>query len=58
MIYLSRILRTENRCQYLLVIVTGLPKEWQQTLQANGVTREEQEKNPQAVCPILLPLAW
>jgi len=29
--------------------VTGLPKEWQQTLQANGVTREEQEKNPQAV---------
>lgn len=33
----------------VLCTVTGLPKEWQQTLQANGVTREEQEKNPQAV---------
>ena len=32
---------------------TGLPKEWQQTLQANGVTREEQEKNPQAVMDIM-----
>ncbi|KAG7571365.1 hypothetical protein FFLO_00717 [Filobasidium floriforme] len=32
---------------------TGLPKEWQQTLQANGVTREEQEKNPQAVLDIM-----
>jgi hypothetical protein len=30
-------------------IVTGLPKEWQQTLQDNGVTRQEQEKNPEAV---------
>ncbi len=32
-----------------IVIVTGLPKEWQQTLQDNGVTRQEQEKNPEAV---------
>ncbi len=33
--------------------VTGLPKEWQQTLQDNGVTRQEQEKNPEAVMEIM-----
>lgn len=32
---------------------TGLPKEWQQTLQDNGVTRQEQEKNPEAVMEIM-----
>jgi p21-activated kinase 1 len=28
---------------------TGLPKEWQQLLQESGISRQEQEKNPQAV---------
>lgn len=32
---------------------TGLPKEWQQTLQANGVSKQEQEKNPEAVMEIM-----
>jgi hypothetical protein len=29
--------------------VTGLPREWQDMLQASGVSRQEQEKNPEAV---------
>jgi p21-activated kinase 1 len=32
---------------------TGLPKEWQQLLQENGISRLEQEKNPQAVMEIV-----
>jgi p21-activated kinase 1 len=28
---------------------TGLPKEWQQLLQESGISRQEQERNPQAV---------
>ncbi|KAG8950727.1 signal transducing kinase of the PAK [Tulasnella sp. 424] len=31
---------------------TGLPKEWQQILQENGISREDQEKNPQAFVEI------
>ena len=32
---------------------TGLPKEWQQLLQESGISRLEQEKNPQAVMDIV-----
>ncbi|EAU90456.2 STE/STE20/PAKA protein kinase [Coprinopsis cinerea okayama7 len=32
---------------------TGLPKEWQQLLQESGISRHEQEKNPQAVMEIV-----
>ncbi|KAI0695360.1 kinase-like domain-containing protein [Cerioporus squamosus] len=32
---------------------TGLPKEWQQLLQESGISRTEQEKNPQAVMEIV-----
>ncbi|KAI6164633.1 STE/STE20/PAKA protein kinase [Pisolithus thermaeus] len=32
---------------------TGLPKEWQQLLQESGISRSEQEKNPQAVMDIM-----
>ncbi|KAF9218962.1 Pkinase-domain-containing protein [Gyrodon lividus] len=32
---------------------TGLPKEWQQLLQESGISRSEQEKNPQAVMDIV-----
>lgn len=32
---------------------TGLPKEWQQLLQDSGISRSEQEKNPQAVMDIV-----
>jgi p21-activated kinase 1 len=32
---------------------TGLPKEWQQLLQESGISRVEQEKNPQAVMEIV-----
>ncbi|KAJ7247651.1 kinase-like domain-containing protein, partial [Mycena haematopus] len=32
---------------------TGLPKEWQQLLQESGISRLEQEKNPQAVMEIV-----
>jgi p21-activated kinase 1 len=32
---------------------TGLPKEWQQLLQDSGISRIEQEKNPQAVMEIV-----
>lgn len=32
---------------------TGLPKEWQQLLQESGISRQEQEKNPQAVMDIV-----
>ncbi|KIO30595.1 hypothetical protein M407DRAFT_42889, partial [Tulasnella calospora MUT 4182] len=31
---------------------TGLPKEWQQVLQESGISRQDQEKNPQAVVEI------
>ena len=31
---------------------TGLPKEWQQTLQANGITEQEQKKHPQAIIDV------
>jgi p21-activated kinase 1 len=33
---------------------TGLPKEWQQLLQESGISRQEQEKNPQAVMVCLI----
>ncbi|KAH8833026.1 STE/STE20/PAKA protein kinase [Flagelloscypha sp. PMI_526] len=32
---------------------TGLPKEWQNLLQESGISRQEQEKNPQAVMEIV-----
>ncbi|CCL98609.1 uncharacterized protein FIBRA_00611 [Fibroporia radiculosa] len=32
---------------------TGLPKEWQQLLQDSGISKVEQEKNPQAVMEIV-----
>nr|ACS91347.1 serine/threonine-protein kinase [Zymoseptoria tritici] len=32
---------------------TGLPKEWQRTLQANGITEQEQRKNPQAIIDVV-----
>ncbi|KAJ7281514.1 STE/STE20/PAKA protein kinase [Mycena rebaudengoi] len=32
---------------------TGLPKEWQQLLQESGISRSDQEKNPQAVMEIV-----
>ncbi|KAH8108873.1 kinase-like domain-containing protein [Phellopilus nigrolimitatus] len=32
---------------------TGLPREWQQLLQDSGISRSEQEKNPQAVMEIV-----
>ncbi|KIO30593.1 hypothetical protein M407DRAFT_37024, partial [Tulasnella calospora MUT 4182] len=32
---------------------TGLPQQWQQILQENGITRLDQEKNPQAVMEIV-----
>ncbi|KIK96044.1 hypothetical protein PAXRUDRAFT_32643 [Paxillus rubicundulus Ve08.2h10] len=32
---------------------TGLPKEWQQLLQESGISRSDQEKNPQAVMDIV-----
>ncbi|CDO73328.1 hypothetical protein BN946_scf185008.g91 [Trametes cinnabarina] len=32
---------------------TGLPKEWQQLLQESGISKEQQEKNPQAVMEIV-----
>lgn len=32
---------------------TGLPKEWQQLLQDSGISRLEQERNPQAVMEIV-----
>jgi p21-activated kinase 1 len=32
---------------------TGLPKEWQQLLQDSGISRSDQEKNPQAVMEIV-----
>ncbi|EJD46621.1 PBD-domain-containing protein, partial [Auricularia subglabra TFB-10046 SS5] len=32
---------------------TGLPKEWQELLQESGISRLEQEKNPQAVMEIV-----
>lgn len=32
---------------------TGLPKEWQQLLQDSGISKSEQEKNPQAVMEIV-----
>ena len=32
---------------------TGLPREWQQLLQDSGISRQDQEKNPQAVMEIV-----
>ncbi|KAF5387311.1 hypothetical protein D9757_005777 [Collybiopsis confluens] len=32
---------------------TGLPKEWQQLLQESGISKSDQEKNPQAVMEIV-----
>ena len=32
---------------------TGLPKEWQQLLQESGISRTEQERNPEAVMEIV-----
>ncbi|GIZ39650.1 hypothetical protein CKM354_000302500 [Cercospora kikuchii] len=32
---------------------TGLPKEWQRTLQANGISEQEQKKNPQAIIDVV-----
>ncbi|KAI9769127.1 MAG: signal transducing kinase of the PAK [Geoglossum simile] len=32
---------------------TGLPKEWQRTLEENGISKKEQEQNPQAIMDIM-----
>ena len=32
---------------------TGLPREWQILLQQSGISRQDQEKNPQAVMDIV-----
>ena len=32
---------------------TGMPKEWQQLLQESGITRQEQERNPQAIMEVV-----
>ncbi|WPH02388.1 Hypothetical protein R9X50_00525100 [Acrodontium crateriforme] len=32
---------------------TGLPKEWQRTLQANGITEQEQKQHPQAIIDVV-----
>ncbi|KAK5131244.1 hypothetical protein LTR08_001213 [Meristemomyces frigidus] len=32
---------------------TGLPKEWQRTLQANGITDADQKKHPQAIIDVV-----
>ena len=32
---------------------TGMPKEWQQLLQESGITRQEQEKHPQAIMEVV-----
>nr|POE75535.1 serine/threonine-protein kinase ste20 [Quercus suber] len=32
---------------------TGLPREWQRTLQANGITEQEQKKHPQAIIDVV-----
>ncbi|KAI7694555.1 hypothetical protein KC353_g18106, partial [Hortaea werneckii] len=32
---------------------TGLPKEWQRTLQANGITEQEQKRHPQAIIDVV-----
>jgi p21-activated kinase 1 len=32
---------------------TGMPKEWQTLLQESGITRQEQEKNPQALMEVV-----
>ncbi|KAK5113276.1 hypothetical protein LTR62_003613 [Meristemomyces frigidus] len=32
---------------------TGLPKEWQKTLQANGISEQEQKRNPQAIIDVV-----
>ncbi|KAJ9104015.1 hypothetical protein QFC19_004149 [Naganishia cerealis] len=32
---------------------TGLPREWQDMLQASGVSRQEQEKNPEAIREVM-----
>ncbi|EIM24042.1 PBD-domain-containing protein, partial [Wallemia mellicola CBS 633.66] len=32
---------------------TGLPKEWQQLLQDSGISKQDQEANPQAVMDIV-----
>ena len=31
----------------------GLPKEWQKTLEANGISQQEQRKNPQAIMEVV-----
>jgi p21-activated kinase 1 len=31
----------------------GLPREWQKTLKANGITEQEQKKNPQAIIDVV-----
>ncbi|KAK3074701.1 signal transducing kinase of the PAK [Teratosphaeriaceae sp. CCFEE 6253] len=32
---------------------TGLPKDWQRTLEANGITEQEQKKHPQAIIDVV-----
>lgn len=47
------VVEADEICLFESCLVTGLPKEWQQTLQDNGVSRQEQEKNPEAVSTTL-----
>lgn len=36
-----------------LISNQGLPQEWQRTLQQNGITEQEQQKNPQAIMDVV-----
>lgn len=41
------------RRQRLLIVVQGLPLEWQRMLQSQGVSEEEQKKNPEVITKIV-----
>lgn len=38
---------------HIYLFIQGLPKEWQRLLQESGITKKEQEQNPQAVMDIV-----
>ncbi len=37
----------------LTLFAQGLPKEWQRTLEANGITEQEQKQNPRAIIDVV-----
>ena len=49
----SSSLRFTSRLTCILGEFTGLPREWQELLQESGISKSEQEKNPQAVMEIV-----